>query len=135
MYNNPRAFMGRGFSFPPAIDKTTGLFIMSSEEEDIKQAIYIILMTRKNEHAMMPDFGCELHNFVFDTADAASIEAAKASILDALIEWEPRIISPEVMVDTSERHNGKIVFDIEYVVRSTNSAHNIVVPYYLNEGI
>lgn len=42
-----RAFLGTGFHFPLEIDETTGRFRMSSEEENIKESIKLILMTRK----------------------------------------------------------------------------------------
>lgn len=48
-----RAFLGRGFAFPPEVDPVTGKFRMAEGEEDIRQAIYIILMTRLKERAML----------------------------------------------------------------------------------
>lgn len=61
-----RAFLGRGFAFPPKVDPVTGKFRMTEGEEDIRQAIYIILMTRLKERAMLPDFGCNLQDYIFD---------------------------------------------------------------------
>lgn len=133
--NNTKDFLGRGFAFPPAIDKTTGRFKMISEEDDIRQAIYIIIMTRKNERAMMPDFGCDIHNFIFDAPDESAMIMAETCIIDAITTWEPRVMLPNVTVDLSEKYEGRIIFDIQYTVRSTNSAYNMVVPYYYMEGI
>lgn len=132
--NHTNDFLGRGFSFPPDIDKTTGRFKMSSGEEDIRQSIYIIIMTRKNERAMLPDFGCDIHNFIFDTPDDTTIGMAETCIIDAITTWEPRVLVPSVNVDLSQKHEGRILFDIQYTVRSTNSAYNMVVPYYYMEG-
>ena len=42
-----RAFLGTGFHFPLEIDETTGRFRMSSEEENIRESIKLILMTGK----------------------------------------------------------------------------------------
>ena len=44
---NGMEFLGTGFSFPVMPDAATGRFMSSSFEEDIKEAIYIILMTKK----------------------------------------------------------------------------------------
>ena len=66
-----RAFLGKGFAFPPKVDPVTGKFRMAEGEEDIRQAIYIILMTRLKERAMLPDFGCNLQDYIFDLPDAA----------------------------------------------------------------
>ena len=55
-----RAFLGTGFHFPLEIDETTGRFRMSSEEENIRESIKLILMTGKGERVMRPEFGCGL---------------------------------------------------------------------------
>ena len=55
--DSSRAFLGKGFAFPPEVDPVTGHFRMAEGEEDIRQAIYIILMTRLKERAMLPEFG------------------------------------------------------------------------------
>ena len=39
-------FLGKGFQFPPRVDATTGRFVMSEGEEDIQEAIFLILKTR-----------------------------------------------------------------------------------------
>lgn len=132
---NTKAFLGCGFSFPPQIDKATGRFVMCSAEEDIRQSIYLILMTKKRERAMMPEFGCDIHNYVFGLPDEASLSMVQSEILDALTKWEPRIINIHVGVDARQINQGKIVFDISYTVRATNNPNNLVFPYYLYEGV
>ena len=64
--DSSRAFLGKGFAFPPEVDPVTGHFRMAEGEEDIRQAIYIILMTRLKERAMLPDFGCNLQEYIYD---------------------------------------------------------------------
>ncbi|MBC8546575.1 GPW/gp25 family protein [Clostridiaceae bacterium NSJ-31] len=130
-----RAFLGRGFSFPPRLDQTTGRFVMCSAEEDIRQSIYLIVMTRRRERAMLPDFGCDVHNYVFGLPDDASLSMVRSEIVDALTRWEPRIINVGVQVDMSGLSEGKVVFSISYTVRATNNPNNLVFPYYLYEGV
>lgn len=129
------AFLGQGVNFPPTIDPATGRFLMCGEEEDIRQSIYIIIMTRKNERAMMPDFGCNIHDYVFELPDSASMSMLRLEIIDALVQWEPRVVDVEVGVDLGEISNGKVIFEIGYRVRATNNPNNLVFPYYLYEGV
>lgn len=130
-----RDFLGRGFSFPPDVDAVTGRFRMSGLEEDIRQAIYIILMTRKGERPMLPDFGCTLHDYVFELPDRHAITLITGSVLEALTRWEPRIVNTAVQVDISQLHAGKMILQISYTVRDTNNPNNLVFPYYLYEGV
>lgn len=130
-----KGFLGRGFAFPPHIDSATGRFVMAESEDDIRQAVYIILMTRMKERAMLPDFGCNLHEYIFELPDSDFEIRIAREIQDALMRYEPRIINVEVHVDTRNIQNGTIYLNISYVVRSTNNPNNLVFPYYLEEGI
>lgn len=130
-----KEFLGRGFSFPPKIDKTTGKFIMSEAEEDIRQSIYIILMTRLKERAMMPQFGTDISKYIYDVPDPTFENLMCMDVLDSLTKFEHRITDLEVEIDEIDSKNGAIYIRIKYVVRATNSPNNLVFPYYIQEGI
>lgn len=129
------SFLGRGLSFPPKVDRATGRFLMVEAEQDIQQSVYLIIMTRKGERAMMPSFGCDIHNYVFELPDATVSGLIRTEIVDALTRWEPRILDIEVDIDQSGIGRGKVVFTIRYTVRATNNPNNLVFPYYLYEGV
>ena len=130
-----RDFLGRGWSFPPRPDAATGRFSTTSGEENIRQSVYIILSTRCGERAMMPQFGCNLHDYVFELPDTSALTLVRSEVVDALTRWEPRITDIGVDVDLSGLNAGKLVLDISYTVRDTNRPDNLVFPYYLYEGV
>lgn len=130
-----RDFLGRGLCFPPRVDPATGRFRMVEAEEDIRQSIYIILMTRKGERAMLPEFGSRIHDYVFELPDQTAENLIATEVVDALTRWEPRIIDTEVELDENGVQDGKLLFHIRYTVRDTNNPNNIVFPYYLYEGV
>lgn len=132
---NARDFLGRGLCFPPRVDPATGRFCMVEAEEDIRQSIYIILMTRKGERAMLPEFGSRIHEYVFELPDLTAENLIATEVVDALTRWEPRIVDIEVELDESEIREGRLIFQIRYTVRDTNNPNNLVFPYYLYEGI
>ena len=99
------------------------------------QAIPIILMTRKGERVMRPDFGCNIHDYIFGTMDYTTLVQMENAVLDALIRWEPRIKDIEVHIDDSQERSGTLFIEISYLVRSTNNPFNLVYPYYVNEGM
>lgn len=131
--SNPKAFLGVGFKFPIQVDERTGRMATVSYEEDIQEAIKIILMTRKGERLRNPQFGCGIHDYIFASLDYTTISAMKREIEIALVQWEPRIENINVSIHTDQRE-GRILIEIGYVVRSTNNPFNIVFPYYINEG-
>ena len=55
-----KAFLGMGMKFPPQINPATGRFVVSTNEESVKESIYLILMTQKSERFLRPEFGSDL---------------------------------------------------------------------------
>lgn len=129
-----KEFLGVGWKFPVQVDRTTGRIKTSAYEEDIREAIRIIIMTRKGERMMEPGFGCGVWDYVFDTMNLSSLSRMEQEIREALIRWEPRISEIKVQVVPDSHQEGKLNIHISYVVRATNNPYNLVYPYYMNEG-
>lgn len=132
---NKNNFLGTGFAFPIEVDEATGRMKTVSLEEDIAQAIQIILRTRKGERVMRPEFGCDIYDYAFETMDYTTRYQMEQAVQKALMIWEPRIIQVEVHVNNEQEEEGVLLIEISYVVRSTNNPYNLVYPYYINEGM
>lgn len=128
-------FLGRGIRFPVRPDPMTGAFETTSYEEDIKEAIGIIIMTKKGERMMRPEFGCAIHNYTFAAMDYTTMQLMGAEVEQALIMWEPRIKDIRVRVRPDAVLSGRLYIEIEYLIRMTNNPYNLVYPYYINEGM
>ncbi len=130
-----KEFLGRGWAFPIAADKATGRIRMAEYEEDIEQAIRVILATRKGERVMRPNFGGGLHEFLFEGDSYAARAAISRAAGEALALWEPRVTDVEVSVDFPAGPSGGFLLNVAYVVRSTNNPFNLVFPFFLNESV
>jgi phage baseplate assembly protein W len=128
-----KEFLGRGWKFPVKIGSECHM-AMSEYEEDIKEAIWIILSTAKGERVMRPDFGCGIQDFVFAAINTATLTLIETSVREALTVWEPRVELREVKVITDRIEEGKLIISIDYKVRTTNNRFNLVYPFYLKEG-
>lgn len=152
-----KEFLGIGWKFPVIVD-IEGKISMSEYETDIKEAIRIILGTRKGERIMHPDFGCGIHDFVFSPLNKTTISLVENSVREGLTLWEPRIelIKVEVIsgspaerklstlefwgtgaqgeVTPNSSVEGRLLVSIDYRVRVTNNRFNLVYPFYLKEG-
>lgn len=125
-------FLGIGWKFPVRLDKT-GIIIMSKYEQDIREAILIILGTAHGERVMRPDFGCGIHDLVFSPINTTTIGLLESSVNEALTRYEPRIDLLNVFVNTNEADAGKLKINIDYRVRATNNEFNLVYPFYITE--
>lgn len=128
------SFLGRGWKFPISVDQHTGRVRTSEYEEDIREAIQIILTTRKGERVMRPEFGCNLHDHLFDVIDYTLLKQLELKVKNALVQWEPRITDVEVSASVNASQQSLIEIHIAYLVRSTNNPFNLVYPFYINEG-
>ena len=126
-------FLGTGWSFPFRIN-ADGRIAMAAFEEDVRQAIRIILGTHAGERMMRPDFGGGLNTFVFEPVNSATMVLVKTRVEEALLDWEPRIDVDEVRVTANPADRSQLLIDVRYRVRATNSLHNLVFPFYLDEG-
>jgi phage baseplate assembly protein W len=122
--------LGSGLAFPLAIDNRGGL-ALAHGEGDIEQAIRIILGTALGERLMRPEFGCAIHDLVFDTIDAELVGKIDSAVRVALDRWEPRIDVESVDFELSQMDEGVVEVDVAYRVRATSRRHSLIYPFYV----
>jgi phage baseplate assembly protein W len=127
-------FLGIGWKYPIKLNYK-GNIAISKYEEDIKEAILIILGTAKGERLMRPGFGCGIHDYVFSSVNMTNLRLIENSVTESLDSWEPRIELLSVKAHTDSIDLGKLLITIDYKVRATNTQFNMVYPFYLKEGI
>jgi phage baseplate assembly protein W len=126
-------FLGTGWQFPVTTDQR-GDIELSETETDIQESIQIILGTAKGERIMRPEFGCDIHDHVYASATPATLNLIETSVREALVRWEPRIDIENITARTDDEDPNRILIEIEYYVRTTNSLANMVYPFHITEG-
>ena len=126
-----KAHLGVGWAFP--VRPVGGRLRFARHEEDVEQAIQIILLTSHGERVMLPEFGAGLRDFVFEPNSAPVRARIAETVRKALVDWEPRITLERVEVTAGDENN-VVLIHIDYVVRATNQFYNRVFPFYLLEG-
>ena len=122
--------LGSGIAFPLQVDRRGGI-ALAHDETDVDQAIQLILGTAPGERPMRPEFGCGVHDFVFDTIDAGTVARMETEIRAALDRWEPRIEVSELDFDLDGVERGELLINIGYRLRATNHMRNLVYPFYV----
>lgn len=129
-----KAFLGNGWSFPPAFSRINNTVKMVPAYLDIEESIKIILGTVPGERIMQPEFGCHLKRIVFEKLDTQLITRINDIVAHALLKFEPRIKFSKVEVFDKNELDGILYLQIDFTVVITNTRHNIVYPFYLAEG-
>ena len=127
-------FLGTGWSFPPTFDNNTNSVTMTSDDVDIQLSLQILLATRRGERVMVPGYGCNLDEMVFEPITTTFKTYIGEMIKTAILYYEPRIDLNSVSIDDSQSTNGIIIITLTYTVRTTNSRFNFVYPFYKREG-
>lgn len=131
-----KSFLGTGWAFPVSFDYDTGTVSMVSEIQDIEQSLTILLSTRPGERVMRPDFGCALDDLMFEPVDESILTFIKDLITNAILYYEPRVDlrNVEIVTDPAMLQEGRVLIELDVVVRSTNSRFNFVYDYYKREA-
>jgi uncharacterized protein len=129
-----KEWLGRGFAYPVQVDAASGGLAIAEYELDVRESIQIILGTARGERVMRPDFGCGIHDLVFEAIDRNTLTLVEASVRDALKLYEARIEVLSVTSNPIAAEDGQLLIELEYRVRKTNQLGNIVYPFYFREG-
>jgi phage baseplate assembly protein W len=129
----PRAFLGTGWKFPLQVTPQGGIALARAETR-IEESIYLILSTAEGERVMLPEFGCAIHDRVFDPSNPASVALIVDGVREALVENEARIDVLSVAADPTPETPNLLVIRVTYRIRASNVTGNLVYPFYLTEG-
>lgn len=128
-----RSILGIGWKFPIRINGRGG-FSMSRHEQDVAEAIWIVLSTSRGERMMLPEFGCGIHNYVFAPNNSNTRGAIAYQVQQSLMRWEPRIDVIDVRVQSDPAQANLLLVQVDYRIRANNAFHNLVYPFFLQEG-
>jgi phage baseplate assembly protein W len=126
--------LGRGLKFPFQFHTHYGGAAISTatsrDQEHIHESIRQILGTRRGERFLRPEFGCRLHELLFEGNTAILHGLVRHEVREALTCWEPRIVIDDVSV-TSDDH--AVLVAIRYHLIGSQVEQNLVFPYYRGE--
>jgi uncharacterized protein len=131
--NSTKAFLGRGWSFPPNFVKGENAVEMSEAEYAIANSLFILLSTNVGERVMQPEFGSQVNRLLFEPLDTTFSTYITEQIRNAILYFEPRITLDNIDYIPDDL-NGKVDLKLNYTINGTNTRSNIVFPFYINEG-
>ena len=122
-------FVGTGWAFPLAVNSRGGI-ALARREQELEQAMRLILSTYPGERPMRPEFGCRLRDFLFRSATLDTAAELSHEVHTALVRWEPRVHVEFVNVTVDPWERNTLNIDINYVIKGENDKRNLVFPFY-----
>lgn len=126
-----KSYLGSGLKFPIQVNKATGRAVLSHAEQNVKESIYIILMTQKGERFARSDFGSRLLSYTFMDTSITRINMMAREIERTILEQEPRVSDVDVDVEP-KLDKGCLIVNINYTIAADHTNGSIVFPFYLN---
>ena len=117
---------GRSMAFPPRTGPD-GRVVWSVGDDNIREAIRIVLMTRPGERLFEPGFGAGLDRWLFEPNTTSTRQLIKDRITKSLARWEPRIAVASVDVDPDPAESTAAVATITYKLVATQTLERVSV--------
>ncbi|MCM1539757.1 MAG: GPW/gp25 family protein [Blautia sp.] len=119
--------MTEGWKFPFEISKEHGRVETSSDSENIRQSVEIILLTEPGERMMHPKFGTKLRQFLFENMDSQTREMISREVRNSLQMWEKRIRDIRVDARLSPESQGELHVAVTYYIIGREEEERIEV--------
>jgi len=129
-----RAYLGQGLAFPLRVTGH-GRIATARAEAKIEQAVWLIMATAVGERVMRPNYGCGVHDMLFDPNNIAAQARMGDHVRRSLTEQEPRIAVLDVTVESSPADPSAVLIRVDYRIHENNAIASLVYPYFVTEGI
>lgn len=121
-------FLGKGIALDFGVDSNGGI-CFSSYEKSVEESIDIILSTHIGERIYNYNFGCKIHELMFEPNNIRTQVLAARYVKEALENFEHRIIITDI--EAYSENEKSLNINITYVLIESNKEYNLVYPFYL----
>jgi len=119
-----------GWPFLP-VPQSNGQLVWPTLEQNVRDSIRVILMTRPGEQLMRPRYGAGLQNFLDEGNTVALRAQIQTTIMQSLQNYENRITVDAVDVDPVPNAPGEVQVQIHYRLLRTNAPQQLGVTIQL----
>ena len=127
---DPGKLLGRGISFPPRVG-ADGRVAWSAGEDNVREAVRVILMTEPRERIPLPQFGGGMGVYLFEPNTVTTRHQIRQRVLTALSEWEPRMAVESVDVEPDAQDPQAAVATVTYRLVATGGRERVSVSVLL----
>lgn len=128
-----RDYLGVGWKFPLQVTPQ-GAIANARHEQRIEESIYLTLSTAQGERLMLPQFGCGIHDLVFEPNNPATITQIVDTVRRALVDAEPRIDVLSVTAESAPEQPNLLLIRVDYRIRGHTASGSLVYPFFIDEG-
>ena len=95
----------------------------------VKSNFINLILTRKGERVHQPEFGCGIHDYLFEQLTVENIEGARLSVISAVERWMPflELIQFELNAAPNDLDNNRLQLYVGYRLRKNPSIRDTII--------
>lgn len=120
---------GIGITLPLQLGNT-GYFEQSFETlPQVKSNFINLILTRRGERVHQPEFGCRIHEYLFEQLTPENIEGARLSVIDAVAKWMPflELIQFELKATPDQIDTNRLQLYVGYRLRKNPDIRDTII--------
>jgi uncharacterized protein len=95
----------------------------------VKSNFINLILTRKGERVHQPEFGCCIHEYLFEQLTPDNIEGARLCVVDAVNTWMPFLELVQFNVDTTPNSidSNRLQMYVGYRLRANPNIRDTII--------
>lgn len=108
----------------------TGYFEQSFDTlTQVKSNFINLILTRRGERVHQPEFGCRIHEYLFEQLTPENIEGARLSVVQAVEQWMPflELVQFELNATAEEIDRNTLKLYVGYRLRQNPNIRDSII--------
>ena len=118
-----------GLALPLKSDNNNVFQLTKSSYDQVRHNLKNLLLTRKGERIMQPNFGTAIHDSLFEPSTETLVNDLKSSVRDDIEFWLPYII-----IDSIDAIRTDSRIDLRLQFRTSENGANLVINVLASEN-
>ena len=95
----------------------------------VKSNFINLILTRKGERVHQPEFGCGIHDYLFEQLTSENIEGARLSVVNAVERWMPflELVQFELNAAPDDLDNNRLQLYVGYRLRQNPNIRDTII--------
>jgi phage baseplate assembly protein W len=95
----------------------------------VKSNFINLILTRKGERVHQPEFGCGIHDYLFEQLTPENIEGARLSVVNAVERWMPflELVQFELNASPNDLDNNRLRLYVGYRLKKNPNIRDTII--------
>lgn len=95
----------------------------------VKSNFLNLILTRKGERVHQPEFGCGIHDYLFEQLTPENIEGARLSVINAVERWMPflELVQFELNASPNDLDNNRLQLYVGYRLKKNPNIRDTII--------